>query len=255
MLTTREAADMPYRRDLGDGLVLRWSTQDDMEHIVQLCGQVFRDSAAEPLNAHIMNTVRRLMSGYHPWMNPTDFAVIEDTHKEGNPIIACTCLWRHEWEYEGIPFGVGRPEIVASDPTYRRRGLVRALFETIHARSEAEGHLVQAITGIPYFYRQFGYEYALDLEGRRVTYLSIIPKAKEGEPEPYTLRTATVEDLALIMQAYNSRRATSMVWHNISERYWRYEIEAWQSNSEVEKSMHIQMIVDASGAPKGFLQK
>src|SRR5579885_1811171 len=254
MLTTREAADMPYRRDLGDGLVLRWSTQDDMEHIVQLCGQVFRDSAAEPLNAHIMNTVRRLMSGYHPWMNPTDFAVIEDTHKEGNPIIACTCLWRHEWEYEGIPFGVGRPEIVASDPTYRRRGLVRALFETIHARSEAEGHLVQAITGIPYFYRQFGYEYALDLEGRRVTYLSIIPKAKEGEPEPYTLRTATVEDLALIMQAYNSRRATSMVWHNISERYWRYEIEAWQSNSEVEKSMHIQMIVDASGAPKGFLQ-
>lgn len=254
MQTIREAADMHYRRDLGDGLVLRWSTQDDTEHIVQLCGYVFRDSASDPQNASLMNFIRRLMSGRHPWMNPTDYAIIEDTRKEGNPIIACTCLWRHEWEYEGIPFGVGRPEIVASDPTYRRRGLIRALFETIHARSEAEGRLVQAITGIPYFYRQFGYEYVLDLEGKRVTYLSIIPKAKEGEPEPYTLRTATVEDLPLITEAYNSRRSTSMVWHNMPERYWRYEIEAWQSKSEADKGAHIQMIVDASGAPKGFLQ-
>jgi len=253
MLTTREAADSAYRRDSGDGLVLRWSTQDDTENIAQLCGYVFRDSAAEPQNANMMNFVRRQMSGHHPWMNPTDYAIIDDTRKEGNPVIACTCLWRHEWTYEGIPFGVGRPEFVASDPTYRRRGLIRALFELIHARSEAEGHLVQAITGIPYFYRQFGYEYVLDLEGKRVTYLSLIPKAKEGEPEPYTLRTATVEDLPLIMAAYNSRRSTSMVWHNVSERDWRYEIEAWQSKSEGDRSMHIQMIVDVSGAAKGFL--
>src|SRR5437660_9559374 len=200
-----------------------------------------------------MNFVHRLMSGYHPWMNPTDFAIIEDTRKEGKPVIACTCLWRHEWEYEGVPFGVGRPEIVASDPTYRRRSLIRALFETIHARSEAEGHLVQAITGIPYFYRQFGYEYALDLEGKRVTYLSIIPKAKEGVAEPYTLRTATVEDLPLIMAAYNSRRSTRIVWHSVSERYWRYAIEARQSSSEIAKSMYIQMIVDANGASKVVL--
>src|SRR5690242_6166113 len=188
MLTTRDAADMHYRRDLGDGLVLRWSTQDDKEHIAQLCGHVFRESAAEPQNTTMENFVRRLMSGYHPWMGSGGFAIIEDTRREGNPVIGCSCLWRHEWSYEGIPFGVGRPEIVASDPTYRRRGLIRALFETIHARSAAEGHLVQGITGIPYFYRQFGYEYVLDLEGKRVTYLSIIPKAKEGEPEPYTLR-------------------------------------------------------------------
>ncbi|HEU5229648.1 MAG TPA: GNAT family N-acetyltransferase [Ktedonobacteraceae bacterium] len=253
MLTTRDAADQHYRRDLGDGLVLRWSTADDREHIAQLCGHVFRDSAAEPQNSNMENFVRRLMSDYHPWMGSGDFAIIEDTRKEGNPIIACTCLWRHEWTYEGIPFGVGRPEIVASDPTYRRRGLIRALFETIHARSAAEGHLVQGITGIPYFYRQFGYEYVLDLEGKRVTYLSIIPKAKEGEPEPYTLRTATIEDLPVIMEAYNSRSSTSPVWHNIPERLWRYEIEAWHGDSEVDKSSHIQMIVDASGAPKGFL--
>ncbi len=43
----------------------------------------------------------------------------------------------------------------------------------VHQRSADEGHLVTAITGIPYFYRQFGYEYALDLGGKRTTYLTL----------------------------------------------------------------------------------
>src|SRR5438552_3872631 len=102
-------------------------------------------------------------------MGPHDFGLIEDTSKEGNPVVACTSLWKHTWTYEGIPFSVGRPEMVATDSAYRHRGFIRALFEMVHERSEAEGDLVQAITGIAYFYRQFGYEYALELEDRRTT--------------------------------------------------------------------------------------
>src|SRR5207302_1856661 len=144
------AADSSYQRDLGDGLLLRWSTPADTENIAQLVGSVFRDRADAPTNAPLGNLMRELMSGMHPSMGPGDFALVEDRRKQGNPLIACTCLWRHTWEYEGIPFGVGRPEIVATDPAYRNRRLIRAIFEAIHARSETEGHLVQAITGIPY---------------------------------------------------------------------------------------------------------
>ena len=184
MLTTIPAASATYRRDLGDGLILRWSTANDTEKIAQLCSMVFRNKADEPANEFMLYWIWRLMRGDHPVMGSGDFGVVEGTYKEGKPIVACTCLWRQNWEYEGVLFAIGRPEIVASDPAYRNRGLIRALFEMVHARSEAEGHLVQAITGIPYFYRQFGYEYALDLGGKRVTYLSLIPKLKEGEFEP-----------------------------------------------------------------------
>jgi GNAT superfamily N-acetyltransferase len=180
MLTATSAT---YRRDLGDGLVLRWSTGEDTEKIVQLVSHVFRSSAEEPANSRLGDTVRRLMRGDHPLMGTGDYGIIEDTSKEGQPIVACTCLWRQDWQYEGIRFQIGRPEIVASDPHYRRRGLIRALFEMVHARSEAEGHLVQAITGIPHFYRQFGYEYTLDLGGKRATPISLIPRLKEGENE------------------------------------------------------------------------
>ncbi len=142
-----ESAHQSYRRDLGDGLVLRWSTSDDIENIAELVGRVFRDRADEPLNTPLGHFTREMMSGTHPVMGPGDFALVEDTRKQGNPLVACTCLWRHTWEYEGIPFRIGRPEIVATDPDYRNRRLIRAIFDVIHARSETEGHLVQAITG------------------------------------------------------------------------------------------------------------
>ncbi|MFL5587901.1 MAG: GNAT family N-acetyltransferase [Ktedonobacteraceae bacterium] len=142
------AISTSYRRDLGDGLVLRWSTAEDTERIATLHSMVHRDKVEEPPNTNVKRVIHRLMNGDHPLMGPNDFGVIEDTGKEGNPVVACTCLWKHTWAYEGIPFSVGRPEMVATDPAYRNRGLIRALFEMVHERSEAKGDLVQAITGI-----------------------------------------------------------------------------------------------------------
>ncbi len=253
MLTATTLAAATYRRELSDGLILRWSRAEDAENIAQLVSLVFREKADEPPNEYLAYEVRRLMRGDHPLMGPGDYAVIEDTRKEGNPIVACVCLWRHEWIYEDVPLHIGRPEFVASDPAYRKRGLVRTLFEMVHARSATEGHLVQAITGIQYFYRQFGYEYALDLGGRRVTYLTLIPKAKEGVPEPYSLREATVEDIPLLQRYYNLSRRNSIAWATIPDHYWRYQLEAWKADPDHDRTTVNCMIVDTQGMPKGFV--
>ena len=245
------AASPDYRRALGDGLIQRWSTAEDTGNIAQLCGLVFRDREDEPFNPRAMESVRRHMSGDFPLMGPGDYAVVEDRGKEGNPLVACTCLWRREWEYEDIAFGVGQPEFVVTHPDYRNRGLIRALFDMLHTRSEAEGHLAQAITGISYFYRQFGYEYALELEGHRVTYLSLIPKAEEATPEPYSLRAATPEDIPRIVELYNRQRETCMVSAIASERFWRYQIEE-EKDPTVGKQMCVRMIVDDAGAVRGY---
>jgi len=252
-MASHSAAAASYRRELGGGLLQRWSTSEDTENIAQLCGMVFRDKEDEPLNINVIASVRRHMSGDFPLMGPGDYAVIEDTTKEGNPLVACTCLWRLEWEYEGIAFGVGQPEFVVTHPDYRNRGLIRKLFEMVHARSEAEGHLAQAITGILYFYRQFGYEYALELEGRRVTYLSLIPRAQESTPEPYSLRVATPEDIPLLIELYNRQRSASMVWNITSERFWRYQIKEETDPSISGKQMCVRMIIDNTGKVQGYL--
>src|SRR5258708_11349865 len=141
---------------------------------------------------------------------------------------------------------------VQRDRGYRKRGLVRTLFEELHARSDAEGHRAQGITGIRYFYRQFGYEYALNLDGRRVTNLSLIPAAKENEPEPYTLRDATEEDIPLIQELFDRRGRESIVTSPIEANWLRYHLKMWNV-VEADGNWHLQIIIDRAGMAAGFL--
>ena len=245
-------ADPAYRRDLGNGLILRWSSTSDAAAIAQLESIVFRDHVTDPPNIPLAHFMRETMSGEYPLMGPGDFALVEDTTQKENPIVACTCLWRHQWEYEGVPFEIGRPEFVATHPNYRNRGLIRVIFELIHARSEAEGHMVQGITGIPYYYRQFGYEYALDLDGNCVVYLPFVPQAKEGTPEPYALRDATIEDLPFVLELYDRQRAAYSVSTIIDQRWWSYHFQTWHT-SETGHGERVQIIVDAAGSICGYL--
>lgn len=218
-----------YHRDLGDGLRLRWSTPDDTDRIVALNRYVFRDRPDQPLNEFIEYWTRDLMSRRHPLIAPEDFAIVEDTRS--GDIVASTCLMRATWEFAGVTLPAGRPEVVATHPDYRHRGLIRAIFELIHARSEARGDVVQGITGISYFYRQFGYEYTMDLDTWRTTFFSAIPALKPDASEPYTLRAATLEDIPLLMAVYNRERAGVLVSTGIDEAYWRWVLAGMHPQS------------------------
>ncbi|TMC87650.1 MAG: hypothetical protein E6J10_04580 [Chloroflexi bacterium] len=70
--------DLGVKRDLGNGLLLRWSEANDTEELVYLTGNVFRDEADEPPNTHAENLVRELMSGRHPLMGPFRLWAIRD---------------------------------------------------------------------------------------------------------------------------------------------------------------------------------
>jgi len=174
-------------RDLGDNLVLRLATPADTEPLARFNHNIHIEDG-EPAN-FLTDWTRVLMSGEHPTMRPEDFVLVEDTGT--GQIVSATCLIPQVWQYDGIPIKVGRPELVGTDPAYRRRGLVRAIFEVIHQLSDAYGHQLQGITGIPWYYRQFGYEYALDLGGSRNLHVGKVPELKEDEAEPYQIRQAT----------------------------------------------------------------
>lgn len=247
-------------QDLGDGLFLRWSTPADLDKVGQLLGTAFRNSADDPLNVRMADQPHVAARSDFPWQGETAWAIVEDTSKPERPVVACTTLWRHQWSYAGIPIPVGRPEFVAADPAYRNRGLVRQVFSLIHERSAAEGHLIQAITGIPYFYRQFGYEYVLDLGGFRAAFLSAIPEKKEDEPEPYALRPAKGEDIPHLQALYSQGRDHSLLWHEAPESYWRFLIDYWQDPTILARDittlgvgLRQLMIVDANGAVCGYV--
>jgi hypothetical protein len=245
--TLERMARDDYRRELGNGLVLRWTAPEDLERVVAMYATVFRRNAEAPPNAYMPLWVRDMFSGRHPHIGPRDFAVVE--HEPSGTIVAATCLLRYDCAYEGIPFGFGRPEIVGSLPEYRRQGLIRAIFELIHARSTARGDLAQGITGIAYYYRQFGYEYAVALEDELTVSFAAIPPLKAGETEPYTLREATLDDIPKVQRLWEREAAKTGLWTTVSADYWRWLMTGM--NPQALERWRIYMIVEADGRSVG----
>ncbi|HEX7593629.1 MAG TPA: GNAT family N-acetyltransferase [Anaerolineae bacterium] len=250
------AAQVQLPRDLGDGLILRATTAADTEPLAQLAGRVFGRDRFDDLAAAYMRTI---MSESHPIIGPSNVLVVEDTRAQ--KLVSTMCLIPQTWTYAGIPFGVGRPEMVATDPAYRRRGLVRAQFEVVHAMSESMGHLSQGITGISWYYRQFEYEYALDLGGGRIAYFSNVPMLKVEDPanssgknetDPYRLRDMTCDDIPLASSLYDREAARSLVACPRPESLWRYLLHALPESSTWR--VPIQMIETNDGRAVGYLQ-
>lgn len=91
-----QLADPAYLDDLGHGLIRRWSTAANTEKIGLLLSSVHRDRADEPLNVISQDLARIFMSGNFLFMDDGDFAIVEDASQPTRPIVACTCLWRHQ---------------------------------------------------------------------------------------------------------------------------------------------------------------
>ena len=221
--------------NLGDGLILRFATVEDTEELAQFNGRIHGEQG---FNDAVAEWTREFASPSHPTCGPDNVTVVEDTTTK--KIVSSMYLIPQVWTFDGLPFPVGRPEAVGTDPTYRRRGLIRAQFDVLHAKSEREGHLVQGITGIPWYYRQFGYEYAIDLDGGRCVYPALIAPLKEGEIEAYRCRAVTLADLPLVMALYDRDCARSLVACPRSEAEWR------RSNFDVPLSFGPLTIIETN---------
>jgi hypothetical protein len=208
-------------KELGAGLILRRSSPEDADALMAFCGHIHSDGA-DRCDALIAAWTRDLLTRPHPRFHSDDFTVVEDLAT--GRIVSTLNLIDQTWTYDGIPFEVGRPELVGTLPEYRNRGLVRIQFDEIHRWSQQRGQMVQAITGIPYYYRLFGYEMALDLDGWAGGYELNIPRLPEGEHEPCSFRPATESDLPFIAAVYREGCTRYPIACVRDEAAWRYEL-------------------------------
>jgi len=207
-------------RDLGEGIIIRHGTKADEQALVDFTLSIH--SEGEWDGKGLEAWTRDLVSGKGPTFNPEDFIIVENTAT--GEIISSCCHISQIWSYEGIPFKVGRPELVGTKKEYRQRGLVREQFKILHRWSAERGELVQAITGIPYYYRLFGYEMTMNLSGGRAGYELHVPELKEDQDEPFIFRLATVDDIPLLRTTCefgSQRNMVNAVW---DEAQWLYEL-------------------------------
>jgi len=236
-------------RDLGDGLLLRRATAEDADALADFNAQIHRERDAGEPDKGIWAWTRDLMSGTHPTFRPEDFTLVEDTHT--GDIVSSLNLIPQTWAYEGIPFKVGRVELVGTHPDYRRQGLIRAQFEAVHRWGVDRGEMVQVITGIPWYYRQFGYEMAMTRGGGRQGYGLHVPQLKEDESEPYRVRPVTEADLPFIAELYDRAAERQPVHCLRDEALWRYELCGYSEDSFSRRLLRV--VETASGELVGFL--
>jgi hypothetical protein len=229
--------------DLGNNLKLRFATPADTDALAAFNARFHEEVSVGP-------GIRDLMSGDHPTCKASDFTVVEDT--QTGKIVSSLCLISQTWIYSGIPFKLGQPEFVATEPEYRRRGLVRKQLEVIHALSETREELMQGITGIPWYYRLFGYEMALDMEAEQTIDGIHIPTLKKGETETCRLRPRTDADNAFIQDLYETAIQHYVFACPRTSEMWAYEFNGRSAGSDARHEF--LLIEDMEGTRLGYVQ-
>jgi len=202
-----------YEKDLGSGLVLRsLRHEEDAAHFIALNAAVTDEGMI----------AERLLS-YHPDTNYDDYFLVVDEHT--GQTVSTTCLLPWRCAYEDIILNVAMLEMVVTHPDYRHRGLVRAQIDHFHQVVDRRGFDLSIIQGIPYYYRQFGYAYALDHTPQVSLPAGRIPEEPANASPAYRWRPAAPADSDDLFHLYELAMAKTQLYVQRSPAYWRYLLE------------------------------
>jgi predicted N-acetyltransferase YhbS len=233
-----DQTEAPYRQPLSDGLVVRTAANEgDVARVAEFNGVVHGPG--------IVGMTRNLFL-HHPATRGRDLVFVED--EATGQIVSSLCLIPWTWRYAGVDLPVGEMGIVGTLEAYRRRGLVRAQVEYFQQRLRERGCLLSQIQGIPYYYRQFGYEYALPLEGGLRLELRDVPEQPEAV---FTFRLATLDDLSILLRLYDEAAQDLAIHTGRDAAIWQYLL-AYTDGTEMEAENWL--LQDAAGHVAGYLR-
>jgi len=145
----------------------RLSTNEDAEQYLELVRKIWREEPG-------VDKLAKKLIDYHPKMCLKNFYVIKDKDR----MVSTINLIPIVWSIGGIHLKAAEMGHVGTLPEYRGKGLVQRLIDEYHKEVQRRGYDIAVIEGIPYFYRQFGYEYAIPLLEETKIRLDQIPDWK-----------------------------------------------------------------------------
>jgi len=230
----------PYSQDLGEGMILcSIADQNDVDRIAAFHGTIHGEGVA--------NMTRHLILD-HPHTRPEHWLYVED--QSSKRVVSAICLIPWKLQYQGIELSAGEMGIVATHPDYRRRGLVRAQVARHHELLCEGGFDLSHIQGIPYFYRQFGYDYAIPLEGGWRVDLYAVPAQPESGTA-YTLRQASLDDLPVLMDLHDRAAQDLEIHVRRDEAEWRYLLGP---SKQTEMVADTYLVTDATGQAVAYVR-
>jgi len=189
-------------------IVQRLETDKDIEQYSVLMRNVFREEAG-------VDKLAKKLIDYHPTMTLKDFFIIK--HKRR--LVSTINLIPVTWSIGGIPLKVAEMGMVATLPEYRGKGSIRRLVDEFHKEVKDQAYDLAVIEGIPYFYRQFGYEYAVPLLEETRIRLDQIPDSKSK----ITICSFTQKDIPNAMKLLEQSQRKFCVHSVRNNAVWRMQ--------------------------------
>lgn len=227
----------PYAKKLDSGLVMRSiAGPEDVDRLERFNVIIHGDDVTDFTRSLIL---------HHPHTRPEEWLYIEDSAT--GEIVSSLCLIPWRWDCQGVTLKAGEMGIVGTHSDYRERGLIRALVAR-HAEMLEEGEYdLSHIQGIPYFYRQFGYDYAIPLVGGFDLELR---QAPDGGAGGYTLRQAALDEIPALSRLYEAA-AERLAIHTIrGHDTWQYMLE---HSHNLDEGQTFYLVVNAEGKVVGYL--
>jgi predicted N-acetyltransferase YhbS len=201
-------------KTLENGLILRTANDEaanaeDVERVAALTKTVFEGEEVD--------TLTRGLFLHHPKTSLDDLIFVQD--EKSGKAVSTLCLIPWTWRCEDVEIPAGEMGIVGTLEEYRGRGLIRKQVELFKQKLRERGCLLSQIQGIPYYYRQFGYEYALPLE----RWLTLQGRQIPDQPEStFTFRQATVDDIPTLVRLYDETTQDLAIHAARDKAIWRY---------------------------------
>jgi hypothetical protein len=148
----------------------------------------------------------------HGAMAVTDYAVAVVDGR----VVATVGLLATTLRVGPVRLRVGQPEYIATDPEHQGHGLAGRLLAMVQEWSGERGDLLQIITGVAYFYRQYGYSYGL----ARSPVLVVAPETTLEMPPGWQVRPAEPADVERIRDLQTAAQDRCDVALSFADNLW-----------------------------------
>lgn len=189
--------------------------EEDFYNYITLIKTTWPDENVDKIAIRLMNTI--------PNFNYKNIYTI----KKENQIIASLTLIPQKWSFGGIPIKVAEMGLVATLPQYRNLGLQRILNKKYDETLIKENYDLSVIEGIPYFYRQFGYEYTIPLDSEINIPLKFLPDTNSQ----YSIKKIELIDIPKIIKLNDITKEKFFINSIRSNEVWKKQEEnGWQAD-------------------------
>jgi predicted N-acetyltransferase YhbS len=146
---------------------------------------------------------------------------------DGDEVLSTAAIFPGQLRFGGVTMLAGAIEFVATSERAEGQGLVRRLLDEIHRTASSRGEMLQWIVGITYFYRRFGYEYAIPVDGMHLFAADTAPPRPEG----WSVRAAEHGEIETIARSQESFARVADV--SITATKWVWDMYRRSPNYEV----------------------